>query len=53
MPALHADVLRDVRAMHKIKQTPTETVVASEIVDSSLVVLYFCSQWLYLYQTER
>lgn len=54
MLALHADVLRDVRAMHKIKQTPAETLVASEIdVDSSLVVLYFGSQCLYLYQTER
>lgn len=32
MLALHADVLRDVRATHKIKQTPTERVVASQIV---------------------
>lgn len=42
MLALHADVLRYVRAAHKIKQTPAETVMALEIGDSSLVVLYFC-----------
>lgn len=35
MLTLHADVQRDVRAMHKIKQTPTETLVASQIVRSS------------------
>lgn len=32
MLPLHADVQRDVRAVHKIKETPTVTVVASHIV---------------------
>lgn len=36
MLTLHADVQRDVSAVHKIKQAPTETVVASQIVRSWL-----------------
>lgn len=36
MLTLHADVQRDVSAMHKIEQAPTETVVASQIVRSWL-----------------
>lgn len=34
MLTLHADVQRDVSAVHKIEQAPTETVVASQIVRS-------------------
>lgn len=36
MLTLYADVQRDVSAMHKIEQAPTETVVASQIVRSWL-----------------
>lgn len=36
MLTLHADVQRDVSAMRKIEQAPTETVVASQIVRSWL-----------------